>query len=102
MNKKVDVCIVGGGPGGALLANILAKNNVSVLLIGQTNAFAIAFREEHLHEEGERILNQYEHCERIDELTLLRMEKLEDWRYGEKFTTMVQDPGIGHLGSHVP
>ena len=52
MNKSVDVCIVGGGPGGTLLANILAQHNISVLLLERTNGFAKAFRGEHLNEEG--------------------------------------------------
>lgn len=102
MNRKVDVCIVGGGPGGALLANILAKNNVSVLLIERTNDFAKAFRGEHLNEEGERILKQYELFERIEQLGLLRMETLEYWMSGEKFKTIEPDPAVGHLGIHVP
>lgn len=102
MIKKVDVCIVGGGPGGALLANILAKNNVSVLLIERTNGFAKAFRGEHLNEEGERILKQYELFERIEQLGLLRMETLEYWMSGEKFKTIEPDPAVGHLGIHVP
>ncbi len=36
MNHKVDVCIVGAGPGGALLAYLLAKQNVSVFLLNDT------------------------------------------------------------------
>lgn len=102
MNKKVDVCIVGGGPGGALLANLLAKNSISVLLVERTNDFAKAFRGEHLNEEGEQILKQYDLFERIEQLGLLRMETLEYWLNGEKIKTIEPDPAIGHLGIHVP
>ncbi|MGN7478255.1 FAD-dependent monooxygenase [Solibacillus silvestris] len=102
MNRKVDVCIVGGGPGGALLANILAENNVSVLLIERTNDFAKAFRGEHLNEEGEQILKQHGLFERIEQLGLLRMETLEYWLDGEKIKTIEPAPAIGHLGIHVP
>ncbi|WP_339216479.1 FAD-dependent monooxygenase [Solibacillus sp. FSL W8-0372] len=102
MNRKVDVCIVGGGPGGTLLANILAKHNLSVLLLERTNGFAKAFRGEHLNEEGEQVLKQYGLFERIEELGLLRMERLEYWLDGQKFNTVYPDPVIGHLGIHVP
>lgn len=102
MNRKVDVCIVGGGPGGALLANLLAKNSISVLLVERTNDFAKAFRGEHLNEEGEQILKQYDLFERIEQLGLLRMETLEYWLNGEKIKTIEPDPAIGHLGIHVP
>ena len=102
MNKKVDVCIVGGGPGGALLANLLAKENVSVLLLERTNDFAKAFRGEHLNEEGERVLKEHDLFERIEQLGLLRMETLEYWHNGECIKTIAPDKKVGHLGIHVP
>ncbi|AWE07544.1 FAD-binding protein [Lysinibacillus sp. 2017] len=102
MNKKVDVCIVGGGPGGALLANLLAKKNISVLLIERTNEFAKTFRGEHLNEEGERILREHGLFERIEQLGLLRMETLEYWQNGECVKTILPDEHVGHLGIHVP
>lgn len=102
MNKKVDVCIVGGGPGGALLANLLAKNNVSVLLVERTNDFAKAFRGEHLNEEGEHVLKQHGIYERVEQLGLLKMETLEYWHNGACIKTVVPDAQVGHLGIHVP
>ena len=102
MNRKVDVCIVGGGPGGTLLASILAQHNISVLLLERTNGFAKSFRGEHLNEEGERVLKQYGLFERIEELGLLRMETLEYWLNGKKINTVYPDPANGHLGIHVP
>lgn len=102
MNRKVDVCIVGGGPGGALLANLLTKNEVSVLLLERTNDFAKAFRGEHLNEEGERVLKQHGLFERIEELGLLKMETLEYWFNGQLMKTIEPDPAVGHLGIHVP
>lgn len=102
MKKKVDVCIVGGGPGGALLANILAKNNVSVLLIERTNAFAKTFRGEHLNEEGELVLKQHGIYERIEQLGLLKMETLEYWQNGACIKKILPDEKVGHLGIHVP
>ncbi|MER1958108.1 MAG: FAD-dependent monooxygenase [Solibacillus sp.] len=102
MNKKVDVCIVGGGPGGTLLANLLAKNNVSVLLVERTNDFAKAFRGEHLNEEGEHVLKQHGIYERIEQLGLLKMETLEYWHNGACIKSVFPDEQVGHLGIHVP
>lgn len=102
MNYKVDVCIVGAGPGGALLAYLLAKKNVSVLLLEQHAAVGKAFRGEHLNEEGETILKEHGLFEKIEKQGLLRMEKLEYWHGGKAFKTILPDPQIGHLGIHVP
>ncbi|GGA29052.1 FAD-dependent monooxygenase [Psychrobacillus lasiicapitis] len=102
MNYKVDVCVVGAGPGGALLAYLLAKKNVSVLLLEQHSAVGKAFRGEHLNEEGEAILKEHGLFEKIEQLGLLRMEKLEYWHKGEPFKTILPDPQVGHLGIHVP
>ncbi|TQR17539.1 FAD-dependent monooxygenase [Psychrobacillus vulpis] len=102
MNYRVDVCIVGAGPGGALLAYLLAKKNVSVILLEQHKAVGKAFRGEHLNEEGEAILKEHGLFDEIEQLGLLRMEKLEYWHEGKSFKTILPDPKVGHLGIHVP
>lgn len=99
---KVDVCIVGAGPGGALLAYLLAKKNVSVVLIERTNQIGKTFRGEHLNEEGEAILKKYNLFDEVEKLGLLRMKQLEYWHNGELFKTILPDPEVGHLGIHVP
>ena len=99
---KVDVCIVGAGPGGALLAYLLAKKNVSVLLLERTNQIAKTFRGEHLNEEGEAILKNHHLFDQVEKLGLLRMEQLEYWHNGELYKTILPDPAVGHLGIHVP
>lgn len=99
---KVDVCIVGAGPGGALLAYLLARKNVSVVLIERTNQIGKTFRGEHLNEEGEAILKKYNLFDEVEKLGLLRMEKLEYWQNGELYKTILADSAIGHLGIHVP
>lgn len=99
---KVDVCIVGAGPGGALLAYLLAKKNISVVLIERTSQIGKTFRGEHLNEEGEAILKKYNLFDEVEKLGLLRMEKLEYWQHGELYKTILPDPEVGHLGIHVP
>lgn len=102
MNYKTDVCIVGAGPGGALLAYLLAKQNVSVILIERHQKIAKAFRGEHLNEVGEEILKKYDLYSKIEELGLLAMESLEYWENGKLLKKILPDPKIGHLGIHVP
>ncbi|WP_277585618.1 FAD-dependent monooxygenase [Psychrobacillus antarcticus] len=99
---KVDICIVGAGPGGALLAYLLAKKNISVVLIERTNKIGKTFRGEHLNETGEAILKKYNLFDEVEKLGLLRMEKLEYWQQGELYKTILPDPQVGHLGIHVP
>ena len=99
---KVDVCIVGAGPGGALLAYLLAKKGITVMLMERTNQIGKTFRGEHLNEEGEMILKNHHLFDDVEKLGLLRMEQLEYWQNGELFKTILPDPAIGHLGIHVP
>lgn len=99
---KVDVCIVGAGPGGALLSYLLAKKNISVVLLERTNQIGKTFRGEHLNEEGEAILKKYNLFDEVEKLGLLRMERLEYWHTGKLFKTILPDPEVGHLGIHVP
>lgn len=102
MKKQVDVCIVGAGPGGMLLAYLLAKKNISVLLLESSNHIAKTFRGEHINEEGEAILKKYNLYEEIERLGLLKMEKLEYWFEGQMTKEIKADPAVGHLGIHVP
>ena len=83
MIYKADVCIVGAGPGGALLAYLLAKKNVSVILLERHAAMAREFRGEHLNEEGEAILKKHGLFSAVEELGLLRMEQIEYWNDGK-------------------
>ena len=99
---KIDVCIVGAGPGGALLAYLLAKKNISVVLIERTSQIGKTFRGEHLNEEGEAILKKYNLFDEVERIGLLRMEKLEYWQHGEVYKTILPEPDVGHLGIHVP
>jgi len=102
MNYSTDVCIVGAGPGGALLAYLLAKQNVSVILLERHQKIAKAFRGEHLNEEGEAILKKHGLFTKIEELGMLPMESLEYWEDGKLLKKILPDPHVGHLGIHVP
>lgn len=102
LHKKVDICIVGAGPAGALLSLLLVKKGLSVVLLERTNTLAKAFRGEHLNEIGERILKQHGLFARVEELGLLRMETLEYCVRGKAIKTITPDAHIGHLGIHVP
>lgn len=97
-----DVCIVGAGPSGALLAYLLAKKNISVLLLERTAEIAKTFRGEHLNEDGEAVLNKHGLLEDVEKLGSLKMERLEYWYKGALIKTILPDPAIGHLGIHVP
>ncbi|KGR87432.1 FAD-dependent monooxygenase [Lysinibacillus odysseyi] len=102
MNKEVDVCIVGAGPGGALLTYLLAKKDISVLLLERTGQIAKAFRGEHINEEGEAVLKKHNLFHAVEKLGLLRMEQLEYWKNGQLIKTILPSPAAGHLGIHVP
>lgn len=102
VHKKVDICVVGAGPAGALLSLLLVKKGLSVVLVERTNTLAKAFRGEHLNEVGERILKHHDLFERVEELGLLRMETLEYCERGKVIKTITPDEQIGHLGIHVP
>ena len=99
---KTDVCVVGGGPGGSLLAYLLAKQGLSVVLLERHQEVGQEFRGEHLNEEGESILKKHGLFDKVEALGLLRMERLEYWQDGKAFQTIFPEPGQEHLGIHVP
>ncbi|MFD2443877.1 FAD-dependent monooxygenase [Bacillus sp. CGMCC 1.16607] len=102
MNKQVDVCIVGGGPGGALLAFLLAKQNISTILLERHEGIDKEFRGEHLNEVGEQIFKKYNLYEKIKDLGLLLMKRIEYWEQGEIIKIVTPEAGNEHVGIHVP
>ncbi|MEK5485801.1 FAD-dependent oxidoreductase [Lysinibacillus sp. FSL M8-0355] len=102
MNYQADVCIVGAGPAGALLAYLLAKKGLTVILLEQNAALGQSFRGEHLNEEGEAVLKNHHLFEAVESHGILRMEKLEYYADGNAFKTIFPDEAVGHLGIHVP
>ena len=99
---QADVCIVGAGPGGALLAYLLASNGISTVLVERNEHINKEFRGEHLNATGEEILRKYGLFEELEKIGLLRMERLEYWDHGQKVKTILPDQDVGHVGIHVP
>ena len=99
---SADVCIVGAGPGGALLAYLLASHQISTILIERNEHINKEFRGEHLNEMGEEILKKYGLFEELEKIGLLRMDKVEYWDHGQVIKTILPDKKVGHVGIHVP
>ncbi len=97
-----DVCIVGAGPAGALLAYILAAHNISTILVERHENINKEFRGEHLNETGEGILRKYGLFEELEKVGLLRMDRVEYWNDGEVLKQIFPDKKVGHVGIHVP
>lgn len=99
---KTDVCIVGSGPGGALLAYLLAKRNISVILLERHSQVAREFRGEFLNDEGENILKKLGLFLKVEKLGLLKMERVEYWQDGHLFKGISPENHKDNLGIHVP
>ncbi|WP_338471955.1 FAD-dependent monooxygenase [Niallia sp. XMNu-256] len=99
---QADVCIVGAGPGGALLAYLLASHGISAILVERNSHINKEFRGEHLNEVGEDILHRYGLFNELEKIGLLRMQKVEYWDQGKVIKTILPTPSIGHVGIHVP
>ena len=99
---KTDVCIVGAGPGGALLAYLLASHNISTILVERHESINKEFRGEHLNEMGEAILKKYNLFEELEKIGLLRMSRVEYWNNGKVIKEILPDKKVNHVGIHVP
>ncbi|MFT8320105.1 MAG: FAD-dependent monooxygenase [Bacillus sp. (in: firmicutes)] len=97
-----DVCIVGAGPGGALLAYLLAQANISTLLLERHQHINKEFRGEHLNEEGVKVLHQAGLYKKLEDIGLLHMERVEFVEKGKVFKTILPDSNSSHTGIHVP
>lgn len=97
----VQVCIVGAGPGGALLSYLLAKNGVRTLLLERTASFGQAFRGEHLNTEGEHILKKHGLFDALAQIGCLSMTSLRYWHNGQLLKEIHANEGE-HFGIHTP
>ncbi|PEJ60564.1 FAD-binding protein [Bacillus sp. AFS002410] len=102
MNVNTEVCIVGAGPGGALLAYLLAKNNISTVLVERHNGIDKEFRGEHLNSEGEQVLKKHRLYEKVKEYGLLLMDRVEYWSENKLIKSVFPPPDSEHVGIHVP
>ncbi|MDQ0201498.1 FAD-dependent monooxygenase [Neobacillus ginsengisoli] len=102
MNLQADVCIVGGGPAGALLGFLLAKNGVSTITIERSAGGIREFRGEHINAETEAILKEHGLFEKIEEQGILRMNKVEFFAGKQIVNKVTPTPQEEHVGIHVP
>lgn len=102
MNLQADVCIVGGGPAGILLGHLLAKNGVSTIIIERSAGVNRQFRGEHINAETESILKEHKLFEKIEELGLLKMKKVEYFAGKNIVNSITPGAHEDHVGIHVP
>ena len=79
--EKVDVAIIGGGPGGATLANILASRGVSTVLVERQKDFSKEFRGEGLMPSGNEVLKQIGF--NLDDVDYRKVEEINLFYKGE-------------------
>ena len=79
--EKVDVAIIGGGPGGATLANILASRGVSIVLVERQKDFSKEFRGEGLMPSGNEVLEQIGF--NLDDVDYRKVEEINLFYKGE-------------------
>jgi 2-polyprenyl-6-methoxyphenol hydroxylase-like FAD-dependent oxidoreductase len=79
--EKVDVAIIGGGPGGATLANILASRGVSTVLVERQKDFSKEFRGEGLMPSGNEVLKQIGF--NLDDIDYRKVEEMNLFYKGE-------------------
>ncbi|MEH7072896.1 FAD-dependent monooxygenase [Neobacillus drentensis] len=102
MNLEADVCIVGAGPGGALLGYLLAKKGISTIVLERHVGIDKEFRGEHLNQDGEQVLKKHGLYEQVEAAGLLLMERVEYWQHGRVIKTVTPGAGEQHVGIHVP
>ncbi|NEU31976.1 NAD(P)-binding protein [bacterium LRH843] len=102
MNIHADVCIVGGGPAGALLGYLLAQEGVSTVILERSEGGGREFRGEHINAETEKLLKIQNLYEKVEEYGLLKTKRLE-YFIGDKIVkTITPAPGTDHVGIHIP
>lgn len=102
MKLNAEVCVIGAGPGGALLSYLLAKAGLSVVLLEKQPTLGKAFRGEILNGEGEAVLNKHQILSFLAEGTVLPLTHIEYWSDGKIVNTLLPDSPDGNVGIHVP
>lgn len=99
---NAEVCIVGAGPGGAMLAYLLSKAGVSTILLERHHDVDKEFRGEHLNEEGEQVLKSAGLFSKLKEKGILCMSQVDYIADGKVVKSIHPHPEVGHTGIHVP
>ncbi|WP_172253193.1 FAD-dependent oxidoreductase [Saccharibacillus deserti] len=102
MERQTEICIVGGGPAGALLACLLARRGADVVLIEKQPVPGPSFRGEILNGDGERVLSKHGLLEKIEPEAVLPLIRLEYWDNRRVVKTVLPDTEDGNVGIHIP
>ena len=91
MKQHFQAIIVGAGPGGALLAYLLAKYGIKVLLVERQHDFEREFRGEGLSPSGQAMFKEAGLWDEFDKLPHTEFEQLELYYKRKIFTKLKLD-----------
>lgn len=97
--QQVDCCIVGGGPGGAVLALLLARQGISVMLLESHRDFDRDFRGDTLQPSTMEIMAELGLADRLLEIP---HTKLKSVAVRALDGSVVLSPSFDHLNTRYP
>lgn len=102
MERQTEICIVGGGPAGTLLACLLARRGADVILIEKQPVPGPSFRGEILNSDGEHVLSKHGLLNKIEPEAVLPLIRIEYWEDQRVVKTILPDTEDGNVGIHIP
>src|SRR6476646_11136681 len=90
MIVKADVCIVGGGPAGLVLALLLGRRGVDAVVLEKHDSFLRDFRGDTVHPSTLQLLDELGLGEQFARLPYSRLDKVE-FPVGPDRTVVVAD-----------